>query len=273
MVLSCAAGPLPLRGELLFEMSTMPAESNHPVFEAPADPNVKIWRYSDFSKYVSFLEKSALFFPRADLLGDPYEGATSHANRPLWPIVYKDTIPLSILESRTFHGRWEREWTFINCWHMNEHESDAMWHLYARTCDAVAIQSTYARLHRVLPSGTFVGIVKYMDYKTEWMPEDNGFYRFMRKRKSFEHERELRALIQDLPTKPDPRGSAIGVFNYVPNPNTGRVVPVKVPELVEKVYVAPAAPAWFHHLVTSITAKYALDVPVEQSALDQIPEF
>jgi len=227
----------------------------------------------DLSKYVSLLDSATLFFSRADLLGDPYEGATSHANRNMWPAVYQDRIPKSVLEGRSFHGRWERQWTFINCWHMNEHESDAMWHLYARTADAVALQSTYARLHQVLPRGTYLGVVEYMDYKTEWMPENNGFYRFMRKRKSFEHERELRALIQDLPTKPDPNGSAASVFNYIPNPEAGRMVPVQLLGLVERVYIAPTAPVWFRDVVKGITAKYEIDLPVEQSAMDQVPEF
>jgi len=246
-------------------MASMPAESNHPVFQAPADPNVKIWRYTDFSRYVSLLTSGALFFSRVDLLGDRYEGATSHANRPLWPIVYRD-IGLSALEVNSRHAQWERQWTFVNCWHVNEDESDAMWRAYTRTSEAVAIQSSYARLHRVLPSGTFVGMVEYIDYQKDWMPEGNAFYRFMHKRKCFEHERELRALIQDLPTT----GSG---FNYILNPEAGRLIPVQIPELVERVFVAPTAPAWFRDLATSVTAKYGLDIPVEQSALDQVPEF
>ena len=43
----------------------------------PLDDTV-LWRYMDFTKFVSLLEKSALFFPRADKLGDPFEG--------YWPI-------------------------------------------------------------------------------------------------------------------------------------------------------------------------------------------
>jgi hypothetical protein len=254
-------------------MASMPAESNHPVFKAPQDQAIKVWRYMDFSKYVSLLDSATLFFARADMLGDPYEGATSHINRTLWPVVYKDKIPMSVLEKRSVYGEWERQWTFVNCWHMNEHESDAMWRLYARACDAVAVQSTYARLHRVLFSGTYVGVVEYMDYKTDWMPEGNSFYRYMRKRKSFEHEREIRAIIQDVPTGPDPHGSAASVIRYVANPERGRPVPVSVEELFEKIYVAPTSPAWFGALVRRITIKYGLDVPVEQSALDHLPEF
>jgi len=228
----------------------------------------------DISKYISLLEDAALFFSRADNLGDPYEGATSHANRNMRSTVYKgSSIPDLVFDARSFHLQWVRQWTFINCWHMNEHESDAMWRVYARTTDAVAVQSTFARLHRVLPPKTYLGVVKYIDYDTEWMPEGNLFYPFVHKRKSFEHERELRALIQDMPHKPDPGGSAAGVFDYIPNGQAGRVVPVPLLELIERVYIAPTALAWFRDLVRKVTARYGIDISVEQSALDRIPEF
>ena len=114
----------------------MPAEINHPVFEAPLDINVKIWRYIDFTKFVSLLDTKALFFTRADMLGDPYEGSTSYFNKANWPIIYKDKILIESLHSATSHNAWKRQWTFVNCWHMNEIESAAMWKLYAQTNEA-----------------------------------------------------------------------------------------------------------------------------------------
>lgn len=59
----------------------------HPVFEKPENENAKIWRYIDFTKFVSLLDKSALFFTRADRLGDPFEGSYSRANIKLRPEV------------------------------------------------------------------------------------------------------------------------------------------------------------------------------------------
>jgi len=198
----------------------------------------------------------------------------SHANRKMRPAVYGDSIPESVFEMRASQLQWERLWTFVNCWHMNEHESDAMWRIYARTTDAVAIQSTYAKLCHVLPGQAYLGVVQYIDYNSDWMPEGNLFYSFAHKRKSFEHERELRALIQDTPYKPDPGGSAASVFDYDrPAGESGRTVPVQLVDFIEKIYVAPTSLAWFRDLVTKITARYGIDIPVEQSTLDKIPEF
>jgi hypothetical protein len=48
--------------------------NEHPSFQAPANPNVSIWRYMDLTKFLWMLQEKALFFTRADFLGDPYEG-------------------------------------------------------------------------------------------------------------------------------------------------------------------------------------------------------
>jgi hypothetical protein len=36
--------------------------------------------------------------------------------------------------------------TYLNCWHLNDYESAAMWDIYQRNNDAIAIQSTYTKL-------------------------------------------------------------------------------------------------------------------------------
>ena len=45
-------------------------------FHNPPPADTILWRYMDFTKFVSLLEKRSLFFARADKLGDPFEGAT-----------------------------------------------------------------------------------------------------------------------------------------------------------------------------------------------------
>ena len=51
----------------------------HPAFSPPSDDAV-LWRYMDFTKFVSLLDRSALFFARADKLNDPFEGSVSIIN-------------------------------------------------------------------------------------------------------------------------------------------------------------------------------------------------
>jgi len=49
--------------------------TENPALIAPTDVDTKIWRFMDFTKFVSMLEESGLFFARLDRLGDPFEGS------------------------------------------------------------------------------------------------------------------------------------------------------------------------------------------------------
>lgn len=44
-------------------------------------PEAALWRYMDFTKFVALLKDNALYFARADHLGDPFEGARGLAER------------------------------------------------------------------------------------------------------------------------------------------------------------------------------------------------
>jgi hypothetical protein len=184
------------------------------------------------------------------------------------PEVYKESgIPQESFEFVSKFVEWVRQWTFINCWHMNEHESAAMWKLYAQTNEAVAIQSTYQYLRNCLPENVFVGVVNYIDYETQWLPEDNIFWPFVHKRKSFEHERELRALILEYPK--NDKGEIVRISNT----ESGKLVPISPEELIENVYVAPGAPPWFVELVRKITSQFRYNFEVKQSILSKAPVY
>jgi hypothetical protein len=288
----------------------MPANTDHSVFQQPSNPNVKIWRYMDFAKYVALLEDGALWFSRADKLGesfgdrlgDPFEGTLSHATLEALRRNYsgienegrelsseEDVAEQVDLALRT--SRLMRQWTYVNSWHMNERESAAMWRLYARSNEAVAIQSTYSKLRDCLPSKVqvgkpdvsgiagewnegdspvYLGIVQYIDYGTEPISQDNAFYPFVHKRKSFEHEQELRAVISSVPFVEEPDGGM-----YIPesaaNLETGCRVRVSLDALIEGIYVAPTAPTWFRRVVQAVTSKYDLAHKTARSSLDAAP--
>ncbi len=92
-----------------------------------------------------------------------------------------------------------REKTFINSWHIQEHQSAAMWNLYARNSDGIAIESTYNKLISSIEDydefDINIGTVKYIDYQKNAIPVSHVLSPFLHKRKSFEHEKELRTLI------------------------------------------------------------------------------
>jgi hypothetical protein len=265
----------------------VPAYTDHKAFNQPTNPNIKIWRYMDFTKYVSMLDSSSLFFARADLLGDPFEGTYSKGNveevkNQMEEAARTARRPLDVteqLEKGSLERQWYRQWIYICSWHMNEYESAAMWRLYARTNETIAVQSPYSKLCACLPAeldlghrkrldAVYVGEVQYVDYESDKLPEGNMFHLFTHKRKSFEHERELRAVIWDTSQV----GGPIDVT--ATNPNTGLPVKVSLDDLIEAVYVAPTAPPWFRDLVEAVSGKYDLtDKPIVRSSLDADPVY
>src|SRR5438105_3363117 len=91
-------------------------EGMQQVFEPPADPNIRIWRYMDFTRLVNMFEEEGLFFRRADLFEDKFEGTMSE---PLRDFLAQQDHSQS-LESYREMMRHIRSCSFINSWHMNE---------------------------------------------------------------------------------------------------------------------------------------------------------
>ena len=142
-----------------------------------------------------------------------------------------------------------------------------MWRLYAHSEEAVAVETEYARLTTLLPENVFVGCINYIDYDTEWLPEGNSLYPFTHKRKSFEHEKEIRAVIQELPNQE--RGIAVGIDNQ----SSGVTVKIDLEKLIKVVHVSPTAPRWFAGLTSDIAKKYGLSAPIKQSDLYSSPVY
>jgi hypothetical protein len=252
--------------------------AEHEVFEKPFNENAKIWRYLDFTKFVSLLDKRALFFSRADMLDDPFEGSFSKANLRLRSSVYKDKIPEDALRTMYAFQKQARRYTIVNCWNISDYESAALWRLYLRSGDGVAIQSTFSQLKRCFSpkaeTKVFIGKVKYIDYETDWLPEGNVLYPFVHKRKSFEHERELRAIVQKFPQSLGHDQEKLGELVLTQNVfDKGEYVDVNLDVLVEKVYISPTSQEWFLRLVNSISNKYDLKKQIVQSSLVDDPVY
>ena len=215
-----------------------------------------LWRYMDFPKFVSLLDTSSLFFSRADLLGDPFEGVLAKANIETLPDRYGPEVAASMREVLP-HMRSRTVGTFVNCWHWNDFESDAMWKIYAQQSAGVAIRTDFGSL-----SGSFtddqtiyIGRVNYIDYGAGFVPEGNIFGPLLYKRNHFEHEREVRAMTSaSLPLGKEP----------------GRHAKVDLTKLIHEVRVSPLAPGWFAELVISIVPKFNLNVPVASSSLAEL---
>lgn len=254
----------------------------HPMCELPSDPNAIIWRYVDFTRFVSLLEHRCLHFTRTDTFQDKFEGALTRPDVERMNTRFKkaaDDHPSNAKKIREMqrisselNRMLVREYTAVNCWHVNQHESAAMWEIYARNGQGVAVRSTVQRLiesfdEHDTETRVMVGLVNYIDYTADRIPQTCVFYPLLFKRLSFEHETELRAVAVsceisdsgDLDWKH-------GLFE-----KGGADISVDLQTLVECVYVAPSSPTWYRQLVRSVVDRYELKTDVHTSDLDTEP--
>lgn len=238
------------------------------LFEPPPDINVKVWRYLDFTKFVSLLFNKGLFFPRADKFNDQFEGSFSFANKKLRPLIYKTLNRDYTSEEFSKYIRTLKKKVFISCWHLSEFESAGMWSLYSKTDEAICIQTNYTKMREVLDNDIKIGLVRYVDYEKEWIPENNILAPFLYKRKSFEYEREIRAIINNSKSK-----KITDIKLTDENMPEGIWANFNLNKLVDNVYVAPNSSNWFYELVQNVVSVYKLNVPVLRSSLEEEPFY
>lgn len=262
----------------------------HAGLQCEITDDVVIWRYMDFTKYIDFLTSNSLWFARLNTLGDPFEGtytAENHARFALMADREVLTLQNSSKEEQENRlnlikgipggtARRNRACTYVSCWHNNDYESAAMWKLYLKSDEGIAIRSTTRRLVDCLaecPETIHIGRVKYIDYSTEAVENDRGIWNALdgviHKRISFAHEKEIRAIMH----KPDLFASAEeGATKSLNEPTLPGYAPgIGINALVESVYVSPTAPDWFYKLVKTVSARFLVSGAINRSSLSDKP--
>ncbi len=209
-----------------------------------------------FGKIIS---TSALHFSRPDQFEDPLEG---FVRKDLPEAIGKGSLTFPDKKTKDYPlhqvAKYLNRWRYVNCWHLNEFESAAMWKLYGKNDESIAIKTSYKKLTDCLPPGVEIGLVKYIDFNTMWMPGFGSLSEsLIQKRKSFSHENEVRLIIyhpEDLPRLEDGEPDFLRENNF-----TGCEVKVELGKLFEEIYISPHAPAWFSQVVKSVVEKYELD--------------
>lgn len=237
-------------------------------------PEALLWRYLSFTKFVSLLQMRALFFSSVARLGDPFEGSYPRGNidqRSDFMLQKSPEERLKISKEVEAFTKGARHAIVVNCWHRSSHESEAMWRLYSGEREGIAIKTDFTGLSEsfVGPKEVFIGEVRYIDYEKETInEEENQFARYLTKRRSFEHEAEVRALGLNIPMKD-------GQIDRSPEaqqqPGVYREVDLGI--LVREVLVAPYADQWFVDLVTATANRYGLEAPIKRSSLADPPRW
>ncbi len=226
-----------------------------------------IWRYMALWKFIHLLKYNALWFTRADELGDHLEGTVTQSEIKRRHEKWKTGGCREKLESGSELGR---QVVYANCWSMMKNESYLLWKAYTPELVGVAIKSTIKRL-----SSCFMKCphdlteyqqlhfrkVKYIDYSEyKDCKEDNPyapFRRFFHKEKAYRGERELRIFLLQQ--------------NTVDEQPSGKERSVDLDILIEEIYVLHKHESViaFKETMETLMEKFGLDKNVKVSAIAQ----
>ncbi|MBK7806396.1 MAG: hypothetical protein IPJ51_08865 [Saprospiraceae bacterium] len=237
------------------------------MFDTP-DSNTTIWRYIDFPKFVDLITSNKLFFCRSDNFEDPYEGIFQLRDHEETKVMLQNQ-------------KLTKKFYFLNCWHINEHQSDAMWKIFLNTKNGIAIKSKVGNVIESFKNSQddiYIGKVNYRDFEkvsfTDLIFESQNLIKnghrsinqFNYKRISFEHEKELRLFYIDTPIPHVTK-------NETPrDPLTEKYISVDIKKLINEIVIAPFADIWFQKMVKRLLQNLGLHFEIIQSNLYMLKE-
>ena len=178
------------------------------------------------------LATGELFFAHLPALEDRNEGAlTARSREHLADWFQHHNKSSRLIAYREVDKYQENRGNFyVNCWHMNDHESYLMWKAYAGR--GFAIETTFERLQASLDATASVvtgGVVQYVDFTRDFTPVGNVFNHVATKDMPYQDEREFRLVFWDT----DPRNASC------PKLAAGLRVRVNVGMLIRAVVQSP----------------------------------
>lgn len=244
----------------------------HPKLSTPEDSQV-IWRYFDFSGFLSLISNASLYFCRCDKFDDKWDGLYSATPELLEKFPLTSPTNVDIVRSHMGLKEFIRSTTFANCWHMNTDESAAMWEIYTAKNNGIAIASTIGRLKdafKVSSRQIWIGEVTYGHFSDpDLAVHDNVLPSLLVKRREYEFEREVRALSWD-------KLDASRIVSEE-EPETGKhdlgfLCPIDLRSLIDSVIIAPKLRSGMVQIVQSILDKFGMEeVKVRHSRLAEEP--
>lgn len=233
------------------ENRRLPLEDYPQIGYELSDDHMPLWRFMGMPTFTRLIESRCLYFRRADCFDDEHEGL------PL-----KDYVRGAVRDlgpGHSFEDSWRfleesRRKSFVSCWTLDE--SLHMWEKFAP--HGVAVRTEYCRLKAALdaiPARTMVGQVRYSLAHERF----NVLEFITTKRPEFSYEREVRALLWDMP---------IGTESLNTSPPEGQSFPVDIPALAMRIVVSPHAGESVSVDVTNLLRTHGLEsIPVVKSTL------
>lgn len=236
---------------------------NNSHFQCP--PNYyTLWRYMNLSAFITLLSERSIYFARLCEFEDKWEG--SLPPEYMWKL-YDLPSAAATAQRQIFLETMER--AVISCWHLNRLESVAMWNLYTKGTDGVAIATTVGRLKDALSDNERHFTLARVQYFERDRGDSKGLSRdplgpILQKRRSYEHENEVRIISLDqerLDSNESSERTPQGIF-----------VPIDLAHTLVKIVVAEHFPRWALPALQKLADQESVNVEIETSDLLRPPE-
>lgn len=234
----------------------------------------KIWHFLSLEAFLFVLQKQQLYFRPLSQHRDQLEGFIPPDATDVLEEIWKACLAPGFETQRI---KLLRDVLCIHCWHINTVQSAAMWDLYSRSsgiCIQSTVQSLRSSLNITSSAATLhIGEIRYLT--TAEGIEGKIVVPGFAKRKSFEHEHELRAAVMNFPSVIPATTREHGHHvvpeetpNWLPHAETGMTIPVDVEHLIHAVYISPESPRWVIDVVGKTVKLHGFkSISVSQSDL------
>ncbi len=235
----------------------------------PIEKDAVLWRYMSVDKFEKMLKGKSVFFSRACVNSDKFEGS----------------LPIREVEERDINGKRDafifehhkmKLNTVLNCWIINNYESIGMWERYLEGKDGIVIKSSFDRICNAFKTNDtdiYYSRVRYIDYEEDiWYNEAeypydayNFFTPFVHKRIEYNEENEFRLFFC---ANEDSRN-----VDFWDNQisKDGISINIELNELIEKIILKPKTlkpETSDFNKVNELIASYGFDFNVESSIFD-----
>lgn len=252
------------------------------------DENCTLFKYMDLSKFLYLVTTRKLYMHRLDDFEDIFESTIPDTTYKPETQAYKflenslkvngysdkDINEKMSKDPQTLRDKYRklsekfRVSTHITCFHNNDYESAAMWKLYCQGKDGIAIKTTANNLIGSIDESPdeklHLGKVAYSDFSKEDIDFVIPYSLALNKRKSFEHEKEIRLFKYNeffyKNKYEDLRKTNIG-FN---------VENINIETFISEILISPYAESYIQQVIEDILKKCNYKIKVTKSTLYDI---